>query len=775
MLLAAISCTGSLARKAILDKSSGLAEAGLSRQEVLEQSWLQELGNSEADKKRNPIKKVVSLLNKMLQELDAEAKAESEMYDKLMCWCFTTRKQKNEAIDNGRASTIDLRSDIESRSARFGEISTTIKILEHQIAEDTEALDKANSIRTKESAEFGKEEKEMVQVVSNLKNAIIVLKRHTSASFLQLDGPLLSGLRVVLRDAALKYELLQVQGRAPATKRVSFLDTNHSKNWVEEGASAMLLNALDVHGSSVPEAIPQDLAASLVAKSATSNEVSFGTFLQAKDRQPRSGAEILGILQGFLMDFKNSLAQARSSEQSMRDRHEELAGAKKEQLSIAKTKLDNLQVEQAANQKALADAKEDLGITAENLSNDVELMHNLKKTCGEAETQWEHRADTRGEEMKTITETIAILASEEAPQGVAPTLFQLDGASAGSASVQVRRKRAAEILQHAARAPEFQTDDLLAAWHSRQQTPIIGAGPRTQLGTLAVSVQLDSFGKVKEMMDMMIQQLNKQQQEEVKFREYCDKKLSDNEKMTYVTSQEKQDLETEQAQLNDQIEKLGAEIADEKTQIADAEVDIKTASANREKENAEYQDTLSSQTATQAVLKKAIERLKAFYKTKAEASAPVALLQNKNSQEPPVKFAKYQKNKMANGVIAFLEMIVRDSQKLVAQAQSGEEKAQEDYQMFVKESNSIVSELSEAITKRTKSIAAVKLDVAEVTSELGSASEELEDFRLYERDLHAQCDFVLKNFSIRQKARMQEVDAIQQAKSILSGAGAAAA
>jgi len=51
----------------------------------------------------------------------------------------------------------------------------------------------------------------------------------------------------------------------------------------------------------------------------------------------------------------------------------------------------------------------------------------------------------------------------------------------------------------------------------------------------------------------------------------------------------------------------------------------------------------------------------------------------------------------------------------------------------------------------------------------------LEDFRLYERDLHAQCDFVLKNFSIRQKARMQEVDAIQQAKSILSGAGAAAA
>jgi len=45
----------------------------------------------------------------------------------------------------------------------------------------------------------------------------------------------------------------------------------------------------------------------------------------------------------------------------------------------------------------------------------------------------------------------------------------------------------------------------------------------------------------------------------------------------------------------------------------------------------------------------------------------------------------------------------------------------------------------------------------------------LESLALTEQDLHGECDFVLKNFAIRQKARMDEMEAIGQAKAILSG------
>merc|ERR1719261_1903068 len=47
---------------------------------------------------------------------------------------------------------------------------------------------------------------------------------------------------------------------------------------------------------------------------------------------------------------------------------------------------------------------------------------------------------------------------------------------------------------------------------------------------------------------------------------------------------------------------------------------------------------------------------------------------------------------------------------------------------------------------------------------------ELEQLASYKGELHSSCDFVMKNFEIRQTARMEEMEALKQAKAILSGA-----
>merc|ERR1711957_600297 len=47
---------------------------------------------------------------------------------------------------------------------------------------------------------------------------------------------------------------------------------------------------------------------------------------------------------------------------------------------------------------------------------------------------------------------------------------------------------------------------------------------------------------------------------------------------------------------------------------------------------------------------------------------------------------------------------------------------------------------------------------------------ELEQLSNYNAELHQSCDFVLKNFDLRQTARDEEVEALRQAKAILSGA-----
>merc|ERR1719359_994144 len=245
-------------------------------------------------------------------------------------------------------------------------------------------------------------------------------------------------------------------------------------------------------------------------------------------------------------------------------------------------------------------------------------------------------------------------------------------------------------LRKAAQGPEFEADDLLAAWHSRgtqeQKVSMLGAasGPRMQLSTLAVSVGLDSFTKIKEAMDKMTADLKKEQEEEVKFKTYCGKELDLNEKQTYAKTEQKEDLEALIAKLSKLIKKLGEEIAAANGQIAETETAILKASQVREGENAEFQTTVADQRATQDILNKALGKLQAFYKN----AKGGALLQNA-VQEPPVKFNKMKANAGASPVIGMIGQIIEDSKALESEAVAGETEAQATYEKFVKDSNDL--------------------------------------------------------------------------------------
>jgi len=61
-------------------------------------------------------------------------------------------------------------------------------------------------------------------------------------------------------------------------------------------------------------------------------------------------------------------------------------------------------------------------------------------------------------------------------------------------------------------------------------------------------------------------------------------------------------------------------------------------------------------------------------------------------------------------------------------------------------------------------------DLVEAKENKESVMLELEQLSNYKAELHQSCDFVVKNFEIRQTARDEEVEALRQAKAILSGA-----
>jgi len=291
-----------------------------------------------------------------------------------------------------------------------------------------------------------------------------------------------------------------------------------------------------------------------------------------------------------------------------------------------------------------------------------------------------------------------------------------------------------------------------------------GGSPKSRLSTLAVTVEIDDFAEVKKAMDKMVVDLKAEQAEEVQFKAYCLKELRANEKLNYTKTEEKEDLEAKIESLEEAIKKYNEEIAEATAKIAANEKAMKEASQAREAENKEFQTIVADQRASQGILQKVLGALNSFYGKK-------ALLQqgHGSAQIPPEKFDPYAKNQGAVSVMGLIEQIISDSVALEKETVAGEAKAQADYEKFQKDTTAENKRLGELIVFKTKAISDAKVELSETQSEHSATVEELAGIAQTISDLHGECDFTLKNFDIRQKARLQEIEAIQAAKAFLSG------
>merc|ERR1719224_109339 len=156
----------------------------------------------------------------------------------------------------------------------------------------------------------------------------------------------------------------------------------------------------------------------------------------------------------------------------------------------------------------------------------------------------------------------------------------------------------------------------------------------------------------------------------------------------------------------------------------------------------------------------AINILKGFYAKKA------ALLQAKQ----PAGFEAYKKNAAAGGVMGMIQQIINDAKAMEAEATRSEEDATKAYEAFVKETNDTVQAKGKDIVNKSQNKAKAEADLVEAKKDKAGVLLELQQLNNGNAELHQSCDFVMKNFEIRQTARDEEVEALKQAKAILSGA-----
>merc|ERR1719262_2181052 len=263
----------------------------------------------------------------------------------------------------------------------------------------------------------------------------------------------------------------------------------------------------------------------------------------------------------------------------------------------------------------------------------------------------------------------------------------------------------------------------------------------------------------------MVDNLIKEKEDEIKHKDFCIEELNSNEADIESKERDKSDLVAKVDDLTMTIDQLSKAMETLKMEIAEMQVQMKRAGEDREKENKNFQMEIADQRATQKLLAAALGVLKGFYDK-------AALVQKGGKQplEGAPKFKSMEKNAAGGGVMGMIQNVINESKALEAEAIRGEEQAQKAYEEFVMDTNNSVEQKNKDLVAKAEEKGKTEGALVETKQEMDSTMGELEDLYNENADLHKSCDFILKNFDIRQTARDEEIEALKQSIAMFSGA-----
>merc|ERR1719163_656997 len=462
--------------------------------------------------------------------------------------------------------------------------------------------------------------------------------------------------------------------------------------------------------------------------------------------KPQSGA-IFGVIEAMKEEFEKNLANSQSEEENNQKSYEAMKMAKESEI-----KAGNEQVELKTNQMAEAGEKaaqesQEKDQTQTTMEADIKFLANLKEQCANVDAEFAERTKTRQLEMQDVSKALEFLTSEEAQDLVSRTL--------GLAQRTSFAQRRMENQKVANRLELSQTLDKVAR-----------SAHDPRISAIAVRARLDAFGKVKESLQAMIDKLLQEKEDEIKQKDFCIDSLNTNLRDTENEDRNKADAAAKAEAHGEAMAKLSKEIEQLKAEIADMHVQIKKAGEEREKQNAEFQTTVADQRATQKLLSAALGVLKGFYEK-------MALMQRSRQPAgppPPPGFKKYENNASSGGVMNMIQSIIDDAKAMEADAIKAEEESMTAYETFITDTNASIEDKQKEIVTKTEIHAREEQDKVMEEGNRDAAQTAWDQLRSENLDLHASCDYLLKNFDVRLERRDEEVEALKQGLATFSGA-----
>jgi len=676
----------------------------------------------------NPVRKVVKMLQSMQAKVQEEGDKETALYEKFMCYCKTAGGDLTASIAAAETSITELSNKIKTSKEEKVQLESELEQAKVDREGAKTAIAEATAMREKEAAVFAAVKADLDANTAAIAKAVGAIEKGMAGSFLQTTA-------------------------AQVLKRI----------------------VLGRH-SSLADSDREDL-------------LSFLSSGQAGQYAPSSGS-VVGILKQMGDEMNKDLSEATEAEDGAVKNYESLMAAKKKEV-LALTKAIETKLDRVGRLGvSIAQMKNDMGDTEAALVADKEFLANLDENCKKKTADWEVIIKTRAEELVALAETIKVLNDDDALDLFKRTLpsaslMQLD---VGMDALRRRTLTKIEPLLKANRSQHF----------------------KLEFVALALQGKKIGFEKVIKMIDEMIATLKTEQKDDDDKKEYCAVQLDKADDKKKGLERSMSDLEAAITSANDDIAKTAEEIAALKAGIVELDKMVAAATEQRKQENEDFKELMASDTAAKELLAYAKNRLNQFYNPKlykpppkTELSREGRIVENMSGTAaptqapggiagtgitvlsqvvqhafqrvapppPPETFGPYtKKSEDSMGVMAMIDLLIKDLDKEMTEAETEESDAQADYANCMKDSAAKRTADSNTLSEKESIKADLEASLEASTEEKASTTNELMSTVKYIASLHLECDWLVKYYDVRKEARASEIDALGNAKAVLSGA-----
>jgi len=323
-------------------------------------------------------------------------------------------------------------------------------------------------------------------------------------------------------------------------------------------------------------------------------------------------------------------------------------------------------------------------------------------------------------------------------------------------------KKALSFLQAGAQRGMSLQRQQGAAAVIRQESVRLGS---TMLSSLAAQIEADPFGKIKKLIQGLIERLLTESKNEATKKGFCDEELGKSELDRKNRFADINKVDAELSELEAKKNSLDMEIKELISNVKDLKADLKKATELRAEEKAENAVTLKKAEEGSQAVGEALVILKDFYSAAAKEFVQVdaSPIDEKGKANGGFDSSYKGSQGSSKAILGLLETIKSDFERTLRKTEAAETKAHEEFTLFDRSSKADIAGKETKTALDKQDLASTISAIDDGMKDLKTASKRLDAALKTIEDLAPTCIDTGMSFKERTAKREEEMKALEKA------------